>query len=88
MAGQGRHLEISSISNCEAFQARRAEIKYRPRQSARAEYVHTLNAAGLAIGRTMAAILEAYQQADGTIIIPKVLRPFMGVSVLDKHLPH
>lgn len=82
MAGQNRYLEISSISNCEAFQARRAEIKYRPRQSARAEYVHTLNASGLAVGRTMAAILEAYQQADGSVIVPKVLRPFMGVSVL------
>ena len=82
MAGQHRYLEISSISNCETFQARRADIKYRPRQSARAEYVHTLNASGLAVGRTMAAILEAYQQADGTVIVPKVLRPFMGVSVL------
>jgi seryl-tRNA synthetase len=82
MAGQNRYLEISSISNCEAFQARRAEIKYRPRQSARAEYAHTLNASGLAVGRTMAAILEAYQQADGSVIVPKVLRPFMGVSVL------
>ncbi len=84
MAGQQRYLEISSISNCEAFQARRADIKYRPAQSARAEYVHTLNASGLAIGRTMAAILEAYQQADGTIIVPRVLRPFMGVAVLKK----
>lgn len=82
MAGQQRYLEISSISNCEAFQARRANIKYRPRQSAHAEYVHTLNASGLAAGRTMAAILEAYQQADGTVIVPKVLRPFMGVAVL------
>lgn len=82
MAGQNRYLEISSLSNCEAFQARRAEIKYRPRQSSRAEYVHTLNASGLAVGRTMAAILEAYQQADGTVIVPKVLRPFMGVAVL------
>ena len=82
MAGQDRYLEISSISNCETFQARRAEIKYRPRQNTRAEYVHTLNASGLAVGRTMAAILEAYQQADGTVIVPKVLRPFMGASVL------
>lgn len=84
MAGQNRYLEISSISNCENFQARRADIKYRPRPGARAEYVHTLNASGLAIGRTMAAILEAYQQADGTVIVPKVLRPFMGVAVLDQ----
>jgi seryl-tRNA synthetase len=84
MAGQQRYLEISSISNCEAFQARRADIKYRPRQSMRAEYAHTLNASGLAVGRTMAAILEAYQQADGTVIVPKVLRPFMGLSVLQR----
>lgn len=82
MAGQNRYLEISSLSNCETFQARRADIKYRPQHSARAEYAHTLNASGLAVGRTMAAILEAYQQADGTIIVPKVLRPFMGVSVI------
>lgn len=82
MAGQKRFVEISSISNCETFQARRADIKYRPQQSAHAEYVHTLNASGLAVGRTMAAILEAYQQADGTVIVPKVLRPFMGVSVI------
>ena len=82
MAGQNRYLEISSISNCETFQARRAEIKYRSRQGAHAEYVHTLNASGLAVGRTMAAILEAYQQADGTVIVPKVLRPFMGISVI------
>ncbi|MEO7021698.1 MAG: serine--tRNA ligase [Ktedonobacteraceae bacterium] len=85
MAGQNRYLEISSISDCETFQARRADIKYRPRQSARAEYVHTLNASGLAVGRTMAAILEAYQQADGTVIVPKVLRPFMGVSVIGEN---
>jgi seryl-tRNA synthetase len=82
MAGQERYLEISSISNCETFQSRRADIKYRPRQSAHSDYVHTLNASGLAVGRTMAAILEAYQQADGTVIVPKVLRPFMGISVI------
>lgn len=84
MAGQDRYLEISSISNCETFQARRAEIRYRPRQHTRTEYVHTLNASGLAVGRTMAAVLEAYQQADGTVIVPRVLRPFMGVSVLGR----
>jgi seryl-tRNA synthetase len=82
MPGQGRYVEISSISNCEAFQARRANIKYRPTSSSRAEYPHTLNASGLAVGRTMAAILESYQQADGTVIVPKVLRPFMGISLL------
>ncbi len=82
MPGQGRYVEISSISNCEAFQTRRANIKYRPTSGSRAEYPHTLNASGLAVGRTMAAILESYQQADGTVIVPKVLRPFMGVSLL------
>ena len=82
MPAQGCYIEISSISNCEAFQSRRANIKYRPTSGSRAEYPHTLNASGLAVGRTMAAILESYQQADGTVIVPKVLRPFMGVSLL------
>ncbi len=82
MPGQERYVEISSVSNCEAFQARRANIKYRPTSNGRAEFVHTLNASGLAIGRTMAAILETYQQADSTIIVPKVLRPYMRTSLL------
>ena len=82
MPGQGRYVEISSVSNCEAFQARRANIKYRPTSGGHAEYVHTLNASGLAVGRSMAAILETYQQADGTVVIPKVLRPYMGTSLL------
>lgn len=87
MAGQERYLEVSSISNCETFQARRADIKYRPARSVPAEYPHTLNAAGLAVGRTMAAILEAYQQADGSVIVPRVLRPFMGVAAIGKSEP-
>ena len=82
MPGQGRYVEISSVSNCEAFQARRANIKYRTTNGGHAEYVHTLNASGLAVGRTMAAVLETYQQADGTVVIPKVLRPYMGISLL------
>ena len=82
MPGQGRYVEISSVSNCETFQARRTNIKYRPTSGGRVEFVHTLNGSGLAVGRTMAAILETYQQADGTVIIPKVLRPYMGASVL------
>jgi len=82
MPGQGRYVEVSSVSNCEAFQARRANIKYRPAKSTHAEYVHTLNASGLAVGRTMAAILETYQQADRSVVVPKVLRPYMGVSQL------
>jgi seryl-tRNA synthetase len=82
MPALGSFIEVSSISNCEAFQSQRASIKYRQVSSARATYVHTLNASGLAIGRTMAAVLENYQQADGSVVIPKVLRPFMGTSVL------
>ena len=82
MPGQGRYVEISSVSNCEAFQARRANIKYRRAVGGHAEYVHTLNASGVAVGRAMAAILETYQQADGTVVIPKVLCPYMGTSLL------
>lgn len=82
MPGQACYMEVSSISNCEAFQARRATIKYRSTPQTHAEYVHTLNGSGLAVGRTMAAILETYQQADGSVIVPKALRPYMGVSVL------
>lgn len=70
--------EISSCSNFEDFQARRANIKYRPEPKAKPEFVHTLNGSGLAIGRTVAAILENYQEEDGSITIPRVLRPYMG----------
>ena len=70
--------EISSCSNFEAFQARRANIRFRRDPKAKPEHVHTLNGSGLAIGRTVAAILENYQQEDGTVIIPEVLRPYMG----------
>ncbi|MEO8683145.1 MAG: serine--tRNA ligase, partial [Vicinamibacterales bacterium] len=70
--------EISSCSNCEAFQARRANIKFRPEGTGKAEHVHTLNGSGLAVGRTLIAILENYQQKDGTVIIPEALRPYMG----------
>ncbi len=70
--------EISSCSNFEDFQARRAKIRFRREPNAKPEYVHTLNGSGLAIGRTVAAILENYQQEDGTVVIPKVLRPYMG----------
>ena len=71
--------EISSCSNCEDFQARRANIKYRdPENFKGSRYLHTLNGSGLPAGRTMAAILENYQNADGTITIPEVLRPYMG----------
>ncbi|SKA05557.1 serine--tRNA ligase [Selenihalanaerobacter shriftii] len=70
--------EISSCSNFEDFQARRAGIRYRPEPDAKAEFVHTLNGSGVAIGRTVAAILENYQQEDGSVVIPKVLRHYMG----------
>ncbi|EKN67061.1 seryl-tRNA synthetase [Neobacillus bataviensis LMG 21833] len=70
--------EISSCSNFEAFQARRANIRFRRDPKAKPEHVHTLNGSGLAIGRTVAAILENYQQADGSVVIPTVLRPYMG----------
>jgi len=82
MPALGSFLEVSSVSNCEMFQAQRAGIKYRQGNSARSAYPHTLNASGLAVGRTMAAVLENYQQADGSVVIPKVLRPFMGISLL------
>jgi seryl-tRNA synthetase len=71
-------LEVSSCSNCEAFQARRAMIRYRPEQDAKPEYVHTLNGSGLALPRTFIAVLENYQQADGSVLIPDVLKPWMG----------
>ncbi|MBO9323068.1 serine--tRNA ligase [Roseiflexus sp.] len=76
--GQGEWLEVSSCSNVEAFQARAANIRYRPEPGARPEYVHTLNGSGLGLPRTLIAILENYQQADGSVVIPEVLRPYMG----------
>lgn len=77
-AGVGRYLEVSSCSNFEDFQARRADIRFRRERGAKVEFVHTLNASGLALPRTVIAILENYQQADGSVIIPEVLRPYMG----------
>lgn len=74
--------EISSCSNFEDFQARRADIKFRRGPKGKPEYVHTLNGSGVAIGRTVAAILENYQQADGSVVVPEVLRSYMGVDVL------
>jgi seryl-tRNA synthetase len=71
-------LEVSSASNCEAFQARRANVRYRPANGGKPRYVHTLNASGLALPRVMIAVMENNQQADGTIRVPKVLRPYMG----------
>ena len=76
--GQGEWLEVSSCSNVEAFQARAANIRFRPTPGARPEYVHTLNGSGLGLPRTLIAIMEHYQQADGSIVVPQVLRPYMG----------
>jgi seryl-tRNA synthetase len=72
--------EISSCSNCEAFQARRAGIRFKPRGGGKSEFVHTLNGSGLAVGRTWIAVVENYQQADGSILLPEVLRPYMGIE--------
>jgi len=80
--GSQEWLEISSCSNCGDFQARRANIRYRPTQDAKPVFVHTLNGSGLALPRIVIAILENYQQADGSIQIPEVLQPYMGVNVI------
>jgi seryl-tRNA synthetase len=76
--GCGEWLEVSACSNCEAFQARRANVRYRPEADARPVHVHTLNGSGLALPRVVIAILENYQQADGSVVIPNVLLPWMG----------
>jgi seryl-tRNA synthetase len=80
LPGQGLFREISSCSNFEAFQARRANIRFRPEGKGKSEFVHTLNGSGLAVGRTWVAIVENYQQADGSVVIPEALRPYMGVE--------
>jgi len=77
LPSQSVYREISSVSNCEAFQSRRANIRYRPAPKAPVEYVHTLNGSGLAVGRTWLAVLENYQEADGSVRIPEGLRPYM-----------
>ncbi|MDP6351416.1 MAG: serine--tRNA ligase [Alphaproteobacteria bacterium] len=78
LPGQGRYREISSCSNCGDFQARRMGTRYRPDGAKGTRFVHTLNGSGLAVGRTMVAVIETYQNADGTITVPEVLRPHMG----------
>ncbi len=85
MPSYGRYVEISSCSNFEDYQARRANIKYRKKDGGKVEYLHTLNGSGLAVGRTFAAILENYQQEDGSVLIPKVLQKYMnGLEKLTK----
>ncbi len=78
LPGQNTYREISSCSNCEDFQARRANIRYRKDKKGRPIFVHTLNGSGLAVGRTLVAVLENYQQKDGSVIIPEALQPYMG----------
>ena len=83
LAGQRRYREISSVSNCGDFQARRMKARYRPNEGKGTIHVHTLNGSGLAVGRTLIAIMEDYQQEDGTIIVPEALRPYMsGLEVI------
>ncbi|HET8530837.1 MAG TPA: serine--tRNA ligase [Methylomirabilota bacterium] len=78
LPGQGKYREISSCSNCEAYQARRLDLRYRPTGGGRVELCHTLNGSGLAVGRTLVAVLENYQEADGSVSVPAALRPYMG----------
>ncbi len=84
MPSYGRYVEISSCSNFEDFQARRAGIRYKDAVGDKAQFVHTLNGSGVAIGRTVAAVLENFQQADGSIVLPEVLRPYMGTDKICK----
>ena len=78
LPGQGRYREISSCSNCTDFQARRMNARYRPEGEKATKFVHTLNGSGLAVGRTLVAVIENYQQADGSVVVPQALRPFTG----------
>jgi seryl-tRNA synthetase len=77
MPSRDGYMEISSCSDCGAFQARRANIRFRREPKAKPEFVHTLNGSGLAVGRTVSAILENYQLKDGTVVVPEALRPYM-----------
>jgi seryl-tRNA synthetase len=77
LPAEGRYREISSCSNCEAFQARRANLRYRPAGGGKPDLLHTLNGSGLAVGRTLIAVLENYQEADGTVVVPPALRPYL-----------
>ncbi len=83
MPSYGRYVEISSCSNTEDFQARRANIRFRPEPKAKPEFVHTLNGSGLAVGRCLAAVLENYQNEDGSVTVPEVLRPYMGCDRIE-----
>lgn len=86
LPGQGRYREISSCSNCGDFQARRMKTRYRPEGEKGTRFVHTLNGSGLAVGRTLIAVLENYQEADGSVVVPDALRPYMGgIEVICAH---
>ena len=86
LPGQDRYREISSCSNCGDFQARRMKARYRPEGEKGTRFLHTLNGSGLAVGRTLVAVLENYQQADGSIVVPEALRPYMGgLEVIARH---
>lgn len=78
LPSQNRYREISSCSNCEAFQARRMQARFRDPASGKSEYVHTLNGSGVAVGRALIAVMENYQNEDGSITVPEVLRPYLG----------
>jgi seryl-tRNA synthetase len=80
--GCNEWLEVSSCSNCTDFQARRANIRYRPGQDAKPAFVHTLNGSGLALPRVVIAVMETYQQSDGSIAVPDVLKPYMGTDTI------
>ena len=82
--GCGEWLEVSSCSNCGDFQARRANIRYRPDAKAKPSFVHTLNGSGLALPRVVIALLENYQQADGSIKVPEALIPYMDTEIINK----
>jgi seryl-tRNA synthetase len=85
LPGENTYREISSCSVCGDFQARRMNARYKPRGAKDTRFVHTLNGSGLAVGRTLIAVLENYQQPDGTVVIPEQLRPYMGdLAVIEK----
>jgi seryl-tRNA synthetase len=84
LPGQQLFREISSCSNFEAFQARRANIRYKPEGKKGTDFVHTLNGSALAVGRTWLAILENYQQRDGSVAVPEVLRPYLGADMITR----
>jgi seryl-tRNA synthetase len=78
LPGEGAYREISSVSNCGEFQARRMQARYRPKGDKHVRHVHTLNGSGVAVGRALIAVLENYQQADGSVVVPDALVPYMG----------